>query len=109
VQFTWAVNHGIHDFASTPNPFVAVGWSYTLNPSVDESAIVINEIYYHPPSENSAEEWVELYNKGAAAVDLTDWHLHGTGFDFPNVTIPAGGYLVVAADVPDFRRQTPLA
>ena len=46
------------------------------------------------------EEWIELYNRGAAPVDLTGWKLDGgIGYDFPDETsIPSGGYLVVAKD-----------
>ena len=107
VQFTWAAGHGIHDFANTPNAFTAVGWSDTLNSAVAETAVIINEVYYAPPSGNGAEQWVELYNKGAAPVDLTDWHLHGTGFTFSNVTMAAGGYLVLAADLTTFNAKYP--
>ena len=69
------------------------------------SAIVINEImYHHAPAylatgiTESAEEWVELYNKSASPVVLTGWKLSGgIGFDFVAGTqIPAGGYLVVS-------------
>src|SRR5947199_5142010 len=34
---------------------------------------VINEIFYHPTSTNVLEEWVELYNPGTNAIDLTGW------------------------------------
>ena len=70
-------------------------------------AIVINEImYHHAPTylatgiTESAEEWVELYNKSASPVVLTGWKLSGgIGFDFAAGTqIPAGGFLVVAKD-----------
>ncbi|MDB4669818.1 lamin tail domain-containing protein, partial [bacterium] len=46
------------------------------------------------------EEWIELYNRGAAPVVLTDWKLGGgIDFDFPaGTTIPSGGYLVIAKD-----------
>ena len=46
------------------------------------------------------EEWLELFNRGTSAVDLTDWELGGgISFDFPAGTvIPAGGYLVIAKD-----------
>ena len=44
------------------------------------------------------EEWIELYNRGAPAVDLTGWRLdEGIDFEFPaGTTIAPGGYLVVA-------------
>lgn len=45
------------------------------------------------------EEWLELYNRGTATVDLTGWKLAGgIGYSFPATTIPAGGYLVIAKD-----------
>jgi hypothetical protein len=60
--------------------------------------IVINEIMYHPISENSDDEYLELYNRGATAVDLGGWRFtDGITFRFPaGTTISAGGYIVVA-------------
>ena len=62
--------------------------------------VVINEIMYHPVSEDGADEYVELYNRGGEPVDLGNWAFtEGIGFTFPtNTPIPAGGYLVVARD-----------
>jgi hypothetical protein len=60
--------------------------------------IVINEIMYHPISENSDDEYLELYNRGGVAVNLGGWRFtDGISFRFPsNTMIAAGGYLVVA-------------
>ncbi|MCX6902672.1 MAG: lamin tail domain-containing protein, partial [Verrucomicrobia bacterium] len=59
-------------------------------------------------SGNPAEQWLELYNKGAAAINLAGWSFSkGLSFTFPAVTIPAGGYLVVAADLPTFSAKHP--
>ena len=62
--------------------------------------IVINEIMADPPSDHHHGEFIELYNQGAAAVDLTRWKLRGgVEFDFPaGTSIPAGGYLLVGSD-----------
>ena len=70
--------------------------------------IVINEIMYHPAqgtntTENPDEEFIELHNLSAASVPLHDpahptntWRLaSAVTFDFPDMSIPAGGYLVV--------------
>ena len=74
-----------------------------------EDQIVINEIMYHaapqfetdtqPFAEND-EEWVELYNRGSAQVDLAGWKLDDAmEFDFPIGTVlKPGEYLVVAKD-----------
>ncbi len=60
--------------------------------------IVINEIMYHPISENSDDEYLELHNRGASAVNLGGWRFtEGITFRFPaNTMIAAGGYLVLA-------------
>ncbi len=63
---------------------------------------------YHPASNNDLEEWIELHNTGGAAVNLDHWQFtHGVDFQFPNIEIPAGGYLVVTADMPTFSTQYP--
>ena len=64
---------------------------------------------YHPPSTNLLEQWVELYNPGTNAVDLTGWQfVNGVHFSFPSNTIMAGGsYLVVAADLATFQTKFP--
>lgn len=75
----------------------------SLKVGVDPSAIVINEIMYHPPSNVDLHEYIELYNRGAIPVNLTNWKLTaGANFTFPNVTLPAGGFLIVASDVAAF-------
>ena len=40
-----------------------------------EAAVVINEIMYHPASELTTEEYIELYNTGAVAVDVSGWKI----------------------------------
>ena len=64
------------------------------------SQVVINEIQYHPASDDHSEEYIELYNASAAAVDLSSWRFSdGIAYTFPNgVSIPPGGYLVVGHD-----------
>jgi len=70
--------------------------------------VVINEIHYHPESEDVREEFIELYNTGSEAVNLDGWSLRrGVRFDFPKATVPAGGYLVVAADAERFTAKHP--
>jgi hypothetical protein len=81
--------------------------------------IVINEIMYNhallpplnsnSPPRSSPEAWIELYNRGGSAVDLGGWELAG-GISYlftPGQSIPAGGYLVVADDVPYLRALYP--
>ncbi len=47
-------------------------------------------------------DWIELHNPDSAPVNLTGWYLtdsasNRTRWQFPAVTIPAGGYLIVFA------------
>ncbi|MEZ5301297.1 MAG: lamin tail domain-containing protein [Verrucomicrobiales bacterium] len=54
-------------------------------------------------------EFIELHNVSAAAVDVSGWAIdRGVSFTFPGGTsIPAGGYLAVAADVGAFSAAHP--
>ncbi len=77
---------------TSPTP-EAVAASPKLGP------VVINEIWYHPPT--GFFEMVELYNAGATAVVLDGWRLEGFGYTFPTGTsLAAGGYLLVTTDAP---------
>ena len=71
--------------------------------------VVINELMYHPSSENPAEEYIELFNNGAAAVDVSGWQFtSGVAFTIPPTpSIAPGGYLVVAANAAAFSAKYP--
>jgi len=62
--------------------------------------IVINEIQYHPASDDHGEEYIELYNSGAITANLSGWEFSdGIRYTFPVSTfIPPGSYLVVGHD-----------
>ncbi|MEN6574947.1 MAG: lamin tail domain-containing protein [Phycisphaerales bacterium] len=62
--------------------------------------IVINEIYYDPQDPTSHLEFIELFNAGAATVDMSGWYFSsGITYTFPQgAAVPAGGYIVVAED-----------
>lgn len=62
--------------------------------------IVITEIMYNPPeSGNDSLEFIELYNNGTEAVDMTDFYFSaGVSFTFPAVTINPAEYLLVAVN-----------
>jgi hypothetical protein len=75
--------------------------------------VVINEIMYHPYSaalkaEDPRLEYIELFNSGQGPVSLAGWQFtQGIEFTFPDTILPAGGYLVVAADVGAFKSAYP--
>lgn len=68
--------------------------------------VIINEIMYHHAPQavpgavpaSDGEEWIELYNRGSATVDLAGWELvDAVAYTIPaGIALPAGGYLVVA-------------
>ncbi len=62
--------------------------------------VVINEILYHPKSDDSNEEFIELFNTSSDAVDLSGWAFtRGITFIFPDGSIiPGKGFLVVARE-----------
>jgi hypothetical protein len=64
-----------------------------------DSAVVFNEIMYHPLTNEAQLEWVELQNQMAVDIDMSRWSLDGgVDFRFPDGTIlRAGSYLVVAS------------
>src|SRR5688572_30886722 len=52
--------------------------------------------------DNDHPDWVEIYNRSPAAVDLTGWHLTDNAanlakWTFPTTALAAGGRLVVFA------------
>ena len=66
--------------------------------------VVINEIHYHPGDSQSLSEFVELYNAGDAAADISDWYM-SDGIDFrvpPATSLPPGGFYVVAENAAAF-------
>ncbi|MBI2926454.1 MAG: lamin tail domain-containing protein [Verrucomicrobia bacterium] len=79
------------------------------NSVVRNTDIVINEIMYDPPSEQVDGEFIELFNRGTAIVDVSGWRIT----DGVECVVPAGqriapgGFLVVAANAAHLRRVFP--
>ncbi len=72
--------------------------------------IVINEVHYDPLDSTRFEEFIELHNPGAAAVNLTGWRFtSGVDYTFGNVNIPAGGYFCVVQNPARFAITWPAA
>ena len=71
--------------------------------------VVINEILYHPPSDDEREEFVEIRNTTTRPQDLSGWKLSDAiGFSFPKGTIlPSRALLVVARDSEWLRQHNP--
>lgn len=63
--------------------------------------IVITEIHHSPANGNLNLEFIELHNRGEAAISLSNWQLtKGIQYTFPKGTVlEKDAYLVVAKDV----------
>ncbi len=87
---------------STPSPTAT---------AVPPGRVLIQEVLYDAPQSgpDAAYEWVELYNPGPEAISLAGWRLaDNTAEDvLPDVLLPPGGLLVVAADADAFRTNVP--
>jgi Concanavalin A-like lectin/glucanases superfamily/Lamin Tail Domain/CotH kinase protein len=75
---------------------LVASWSCT---AFADSAVVFNEVMYHPATNEAAMEWVELHNLMSVDMDISGWTLAGgIDYQFPEGTIVAGGgYLVIAS------------
>ncbi|HLU49985.1 MAG TPA: lamin tail domain-containing protein, partial [Planctomycetota bacterium] len=59
--------------------------------------VIFNEIHYHPISDSSDDEFIELFNRGDVSHDLSGYEIDGVDYTFPDGTvIGPGEYLVVA-------------
>ncbi len=87
-----AASGWVHFF--TPTPGAANG------PGLLSDRVVINELHCDSPDSKSRHvEYIELFNPLPVAVDLSGWAFtKGVDFTFPAVSIPAGGFLVIAED-----------
>jgi len=79
-----------------------------------DTDILINEIMYAPAPTEGGHEWIEIYNRGATSVDLTDWKFYEGSTDHSlvpyggsSMTIPSGGYAVIADEAATFDSDYP--
>jgi len=64
------------------------------------STVAITEFSIDPGGTDLRQEWVELFNYGTEAVDMSGWTLKdnsSAAYTFPSgASIPSGGYVIVA-------------
>ncbi len=75
-----------------------------------DAVVAFNEINYHPATNETTMEWVELKNMLAVDVDMSGWAIGGTiNYTFPsNSIIRARSHLVVAISPATLMAQTGL-
>lgn len=70
------------------------------------SALVINEIMYHPT--NAGAVYVEIHNPSDFSFDITGWRLNGVGYTFPAVSVITNRqHLLLAQDRAAFSAAYP--
>ena len=61
------------------------------------SPVVISEIFYHPPTGDDDDEFIEITNATNNAIDLSGYTFtDGIDFTFPTTSLPASSSLVIA-------------
>jgi len=77
---------------------VLVLTAFFLPAAIPRAAVVINEINYHPDTDQELEEFIELHNTAGTAVPVGNWRFtNGVTYTIPaGTTIAGNGYLVVA-------------
>jgi hypothetical protein len=118
VTVSWAPGHGITDLANPANAFVAQSYSYTVDPNFNPAVVIISEFLAAEQNalglkdeDGELQDWIELYNASATPVNLEGWALTDDPEEpdlwlFPNVTLAAGGRMVVFASMKDRRPTT---
>lgn len=81
-------------------PACTAALALLLHGACAASTVAITEFMVDPSGTDLLNEWVEVFNYGTAAVDLSGWTLKdnsSAAYTFPSGTsIPSGGYLVIA-------------
>ena len=67
--------------------------------NVNTPDLVITEIMYNDPSGPDSLEFIEIINNGSSAANLAGLEIsEGVTFTFPNTTLNAGAYAIIAKD-----------
>ena len=98
-----------------PSPHHASG-DVTYNAAAPPRPIVISELMWSGSSGSTADEWIELYNRSAATIDLSGWTLTRLSngefqlmFIFDTASIASGQTFLIAnctVDLEKFRVAT---
>lgn len=85
---------------------------FVLTPLLAHGQIVVSEFLYDAPGSDDNQEWLEVFNAGSTPVDLSKWKVNDGSNHILNVppknggtgslTLPPGGYLVLADDATVF-------
>lgn len=88
-------------------------FSLIILPAVSHAQVIINEIMHDLSGTDTGREWIEIYNSGSSAADLSSWKFfendtnHGLNSISGGVSLPAGGYAIIADDSTKFLLDWP--
>ncbi|MCW3137650.1 MAG: lamin tail domain-containing protein, partial [Methanophagales archaeon] len=77
-------------------------------------SVIITEIMYNPEGTDANHEWIELYNNDTKAINITGWKFYESGTNHTltlakgNMTIPIGGYAIIANNATMFLIDHPV-
>lgn len=71
--------------------FLAILWTV-------RTQVIISEVMYHPPFREDLLEYLEIFNPSALPIQLTGYRLEPISFEFPDIQIEPGSFVVVASD-----------
>src|SRR3989344_3512798 len=88
---------------------------FALSPQLAFAQVVISEIMYDAPGTEGGgdHDWIEVFNAGATAVDLTEYRFveagtaHTIKVDTGSATLASGAYAVIANIPSVFKTDTP--
>ncbi len=111
VEAHWATGHGITDLATVGNPFAGGSWNYTVDTTAVPDGVILSEFMAKNgktlrDEDADYSDWLELFNTGATDVSLAGWTLTDdpavpAKWAFPDLALPARGFLVVFASAKD--------
>lgn len=84
-----------------------------LAPLFLHAQVILSEIMYDLEGSDSDREWIEIYNEGASAVDLTGWRFfegdtnHKLSVSSGNILLTPGSYAIIADDAATFASEYP--
>ncbi|MDR1679809.1 MAG: lamin tail domain-containing protein [Prevotellaceae bacterium] len=114
---TWVYNESAHTLgasnASTPIGGGDNGGGGVVDPMVDYTKLIVNEVFANGTKDAVDPDWVEIYNSGAVAIDLDGCFIQDVEGKASakrvikaGVTVAAGGYVKIWTEVNDAQAGT---
>lgn len=107
VRIEWSANHDITDQAEPAHPFSGGSWTYALDSTLPSPSLFISEFMADNKDtindeDGDSSDWIEIGNSDSEPASLAGWYLtdnpaNPTKWAFPEVDVPARGFIVVFA------------